>query len=462
MRILQLNTYDVGGGAEAVASRLHEAYRQRGHEAWLAVKRKRGNRDGVFAIPESLGQPQWARPLLGAAGALNTLAGRVPGASALGAVLRTMARPMAIVDRWRGREDFRFPSTGHLLDLQPQQPDILQCHNLHGGYFDLQRLSRLSHTIPVIMTLHDCWPLSGHCAHSFGCERWRQGCGECPDLDLYPAIKRDSTAFNWKRKQNIYNSSRLFVVTPSQWLMRRVEQSMMMPGMVEARVIENSVDDCFFVPRDRSSVRRSLGIPQDSVVLLFVANALRDNQWKDFKTLRLALEKIAAKLSGKDVVLIALGGEGPEERLGDARLVFVPYQYERERVAEYYGAADLYLHVAKVETFSLTIAEAMASGTPVAATAVGAVPERIKSLAHAASCRDHNQYGADEATGILTAAGSSEALVEAAVELLTHPDLSRRLSANAARAAEQAYRMETQAKSYLDWFSEIRSTPAKY
>ena len=36
----------------------------------------------------------------------------------------------------------------------------------------------------------DAWLLSGHCAHSFDCERWRTGCGECPDLGIEPAIRR--------------------------------------------------------------------------------------------------------------------------------------------------------------------------------------------------------------------------------------------------------------------------------
>ena len=33
----------------------------------------------------------------------------------------------------------------------------------------------------MVITMHDAWLLSGHCAHSFNCERWITGCGDCPE-----------------------------------------------------------------------------------------------------------------------------------------------------------------------------------------------------------------------------------------------------------------------------------------
>ena len=35
--------------------------------------------------------------------------------------------------------------------------------------------------------------MSGH-------ERWRDGCGDCPNLRVYPALLRDGTAWNLRRK----------------------------------------------------------------------------------------------------------------------------------------------------------------------------------------------------------------------------------------------------------------------
>src|SRR3546814_10331965 len=83
---------------------------------------------------------------------------------------------------------------------------MLHCHNLHGGYFDLRELARFSKLLPVVLTLHDEWAYTGHCAYTFGCERWRSGCGQCPHLDVSPSIRRDASAANWTAKYDIYRS----------------------------------------------------------------------------------------------------------------------------------------------------------------------------------------------------------------------------------------------------------------
>ncbi|MBI5164739.1 MAG: glycosyltransferase [Magnetospirillum sp.] len=446
MRILQVNTFDSGGGAEAVVSRLHRAYCRAGHDARVAVKRKCGDESGVFAIPEGAGSPPLSAALLATARAVESL--RLPGTGLGGALLRRAARPGAACDRWRGFEDFRYPSTRLLPDLGPAPAELLHLHNLHGGYFDLAALPDLSARVPVVWTLHDCWPFAGHCAHSFACGRWRSGCGDCPDLTIYPALDRDGTAANWARKRAVFARSRLYLATPSEWLMARARESMLWPAVVEAKVIHNGVDDAFFAAPARLDARRALGLAEDAAVLLFAANSIRANEWKDFATLRVALGQLGEGWSGRSLLLIALGEAGETERLGAAELRFVPFETDARRVARWFSAADLYLHASKVETFSLTIAEAMACGTPVVATEAGAVAERI---------RDLGSVGADTATGVLVAAGDAQAMAAAARRLLTDDGLAVALGNNARAEAERLYRMERQAAAYLTWFSAIRA-----
>jgi len=334
-----------------------------------------------------------------------------------------------------------------------EPPDVVHCHNLHGNYFDLGALAELSRSLPVVLTLHDCWLMSGHCAHSFDCERWKAGCGDCPDLSIYPAVRRDETARNWHRKRSIYAHSRLHVATPSEWLMERVQQSILTEGTIETRVIHNSIDDAFFAPGDPLEARRNLGLDADSVVLLFVANTIRGNQWKDFATLGESAAGIAARLPERSVSLIALGERDGGESLGNGSVRFVPFVDSPTAVAAYYRAADIYLHAARVETFSLTIAEAMACGTPVVAADTGAVRERIVGLDHPAG--REARFGPDAATGILVPAGDAEAMADAAVTLIGDADLRRKLGANGRREALGNYRAAKQAEAYLTWFRDI-------
>ena len=62
------------------------------------------------------------------------------------------------------------------------EADVIQLYNLHGGYFPFRQLSVLGAKAPLVWRLSDMWPLTGHCAYSGSCERWRTGCGACPDL----------------------------------------------------------------------------------------------------------------------------------------------------------------------------------------------------------------------------------------------------------------------------------------
>ncbi len=80
-----------------------------------------------------------------------------------------------LLDTLRGREDFRFPASHRVLELPPRPPDVLHLHNLHGGYFDLRVLPELSARQPTVVTMHDEWLYTGHCAYTLDSERWLDG-----------------------------------------------------------------------------------------------------------------------------------------------------------------------------------------------------------------------------------------------------------------------------------------------
>ncbi|MBZ0305902.1 MAG: glycosyltransferase [Anaerolineae bacterium] len=251
MRILQASSSDTGGGAERIAWLLFEAYRQRGHESALAVGKKHSDDPDVLLIPNETTRDSalwtgfWRRQHR----KMQPVQGR--GAWRVGRVFYDLAEPIRTVRRQLGHEDFAFPATRQLLNLQPQ---IFHAHNLHNGYFDLRLLPEISRSATTILTLHDEWLLTGHCAYAIDCPLWETGCGHCPDLSLYPAIKRDATAYNWRRKAEIYRKSRLYVATPSQWLMDRVKRSMLNP--VETRVIPHGVDGSVFRPADKNAAKK--------------------------------------------------------------------------------------------------------------------------------------------------------------------------------------------------------------
>jgi len=435
LNILQISTLDIGSGAEKVAWSLFKAYQQRGHNSWFAVGRKQCDDPGVLVIPNEDKRPRWTRPLYRIGNRLQRLgirgARRAMGWAAL------LGEPQRLLNKWRGIEDFSFPGTASLLELPPCRPDVVHAHNLHGEYFDLRYLPFLSQQVPVVITLHDAWLLSGHCAHSFDCERWRSGCGQCPDLTIYPSVLYDNTAYNWHRKRDIFQRSRLYVSTPSKWLMDKVRGSMLQAE--EYRVISNGVDLSVFNPGDRGVARARLGLPSDAAVILLIHNRVKGNIWRDHSTMNAALEALAGRQDKCRMIFVCLGQNRKPERIGRAEFRFVAYQVDPIVVADFYRAADVYLHAARVETWGLAITEALACGTPVVATSVGGIPEQVE----------------DGVTGFLTPPGDARAIVTQIESLLSDNALRLRLAAAAAETARRRFDLNCQVNDYLAWYQEI-------
>src|SRR5579859_1054028 len=195
-KIVLVNTSDEGGGAERVSMAVLEGFLKLGLDAWLLVGKKLGVHPRVLSFHES--------PFFDY---------RPYGDTRL---LREIERQRR-ADLYRGLEDFNHPYSHRICEMTGSPPDLVLCHNLHGGYFDLRILSELSVRMPVALRLFDTWLQTGHCAYSLGCDRWRNGCGECPDLTIPPSISRDASRDNLQRKQQIFQRSRLFISAESRW-----------------------------------------------------------------------------------------------------------------------------------------------------------------------------------------------------------------------------------------------------
>ena len=459
LRILQVSTSDVAGGAERSAKNLAGAFRALGHESWLAVGTRREDDQYTFAIPNDEQRNGIVRAIDDLRRNPNGVIHRVRGLGRLTSLARRIAEPSRMLDVMRGREDFHFPGTARLLELPPVTPDIVHVHNLHGGYFDLEALPELSRRVPTVLNVRDAWLMSGHCAFSLDCERWKTGCGNCPDLTLFPAVARDATAFNWQRKRAILAGSSLYVATPSEWMMNRVRESIVALGATGTRVIPNGVDTRTFRPGNRAAARASIGIDPAAMVLLVAANGLRFNVWKDYKTVRAALEILGARTWPAPLIVLAVGDDAPPERIGNLELRFVPFEAKSERLAEYYRAADLYLHAARVESFGNVLLEARACGTPIVATAVGGIPEQVRALACEWAPRTLPQHGISEATGVLVPEGDATAFAGAVAMLIEQPEMRATLAENGRRQVHEELSLEVQAERFVDWYREILAQP---
>jgi len=439
MTILQVSPTDIGGGAEKVAFDLHQAYLARGLDAWLAVALDQSHALNVIEIPH-MRQSAWSQTLLRAAGAVSDKRkGAKGGMWALDRFLRLAATPRRMSTILRGHEDHDFPSTARLLELTPTPPHILHLHNLHGAYFDLRRLPQIAAEVPTIITMHDVWLLTGHCAYPMECDRWTGGCGDCPNLGRYVPIRRDGSEHNLEVKQRALSGGFVHLATPSKWLKGLVERSGVSSSVAETRVIPNGVDLRVFAPGDKTAARALIGLPDDVLVVLYAARSAKSSPFKGFDVLEAALPRIAQGLNGRPAMMLAVGQEASDTEIEGIPVRFVPFVEDPSRVATYYQAADIYLHPARAENMPLAVLEALACGVPVVASDAGGIPEVVH----------------DGETGLLFANGESESLASATLSLVANEELRAELSIRGAELARTHYSLDRQVEMYLDWYAEL-------
>jgi hypothetical protein len=101
LRVLQVSTFDVSGGAERIAWSLARSYRERGHQSLLAVGHKLGDDPDVLVVPNHEQRGRWSRFWLSAQALVRPLEGRVRGAALLGALAGLVGEPGRAFDPTR-------------------------------------------------------------------------------------------------------------------------------------------------------------------------------------------------------------------------------------------------------------------------------------------------------------------------------------------------------------------------
>ena len=76
-----------------------------------------------------------------------------------------------------------------LSEVERISPDVIHLHNLHGYYVNYPLLLDFinKNKIPTVITMHDFWLMTGHCAYiNDDCTKWMSNCDRCPRLNSYP------------------------------------------------------------------------------------------------------------------------------------------------------------------------------------------------------------------------------------------------------------------------------------
>lgn len=150
-------------------------------------------------------------------------------------------------------------------------------------------------------------------------------------------------------------------------------------------IIPCGVNLALFRTLDRSVARRQLSVAETTRLLLYVG------RFAPLKGLDLLIDAVGSlKPDYPRLRLMIVGGDGPNaastrilEELVQLRglisCVDFAGRVDQERLPPYYNAADLLVLPSHYESFGLVVLEALACGTPVAATPVGAAETLLRT-----------------------------------------------------------------------------------
>lgn len=256
-----------------------------------------------------------------------------------------------------------------LKKLEEIRPDIVHLHNLHSHNCNLEMLFSYlkKKKIRVLWTFHDCWAFTGYCTHftMAGCDRWKTGCGNCPQRRGFSWIF-DRSKYFFEKKQKCFSGLDMTIITPSKWMADLVKESFLKDYPV--RVIYNGIDLDVFRPT-ASQFRGKHGISGEKKMLLGVAF-----DWSDKKGLDVFVE-LAYRLDPEAYQIVLVGTNEQVAKTLPKQILSICKTRNQQELAEIYTAADLFLNPTREEVLGLTNLEALACGTPVIMFDTGGSPE---------------------------------------------------------------------------------------
>lgn len=317
-----------------------------------------------------------------------------------------------------------------LKKLDVLKPDVVHLHNLHSNNINLKMLLGYlaEKDIATVLTLHDCWFFTGKCCYftMAGCERWKTGCGHCPNLKLdnKSYFLDRSRKMLYDKKEWFGKLSQLVVVGVSNWVTNLARESLILSHAAMHRTIHNGINLNVFYPR-KTDLKRRLGLDGKFVALGLAMGMSRRKGYYDFvKLAEILPENIRLVLAGLTAEQIKSLPEG---------VIGIERTHDANRLAEIYSMADVFLNPSYEDTFGLVNAESLACGTPVITYRTGGCTEIV-----------------DETCGQVVECGGVEQMNAAICGMKKHQPFTKEACTARARRFDQRERYQDYVKLYQE------------
>ena len=344
--VLHLSTYDANGGAGRAAFALHSAMIDSAVDSRLWVGRSQHHAVGEtavhplrFRLNSSLDQRLWH-------------------------LQRSPARS------WRSPAYF---SSISARAINASDADVVHLHWVTDGLLSIRQIGLI--TKPIIWSLVDMWPFSGteHYGSTAPDARWVTGYTKANRPPDHGGIDLDRHA--WERKRRDWRRPITFAAA-SQWMQECLHRSALLQGAPVIR-IPHVLGRAFQPDPNQAQARARVSLPADVPMILFISSGGIHDDRKGWDLLEAALPAVRAQFS--DVEVVILGPASPDHHSPSG----VPLHWagsilDDERLADYYAAADITVVPSREDNMPLSAMEAQTMGRPVAAFAIGGLPDIVE------------------------------------------------------------------------------------
>lgn len=394
MKFLQINTIVNSGSHGRIAEEHGKLLIEKGHESYIAYSRGANNSDSELI---KIGKRSDV--------AFHVLITRVFDRHGFGSINATRS---------------------FLKEVDKINPDLIHLHNVHGYYLNIGLLFEYikNRNKPVVWTLHDCWPFTGHCSHfqHVNCNKWQTGCYDCPNIHGYPkSLFIDNSRKNFYEKKMLFTGLKnMLLVSPSEWLAAQLRNSFLSDN--EIRVINNGIDLEKFRPLNSNGIRAKYNLKRKYVI--GVASTWSERKGLgDFIRLR---EILNAEI---EIVLVGLTRSQIKTLHPGIKGIFRTESVEE--LASFYSGAEVLVNPTYVDNFPSVNIEALACGTPVITYNTGGSAEAI-----------------DIRTGLVVEKGNVRKLCSSIMEVMNSNDMF-----NSAQCRDRAVRKYSAWERFGDYLN---------
>lgn len=249
--------------------------------------------------------------------------------------------------------------------------DVIYLHWICGGFLSLRDIKELADTgKPIFFFMHDMWTFTGGCHHSFACDKYKEGCQNCP---MFIRSSRMPHKQSIAKKALFEKYRNLYFVSPSEWMAECARQSYVLKQK-PIYAINNIVDETIFKPIEKGTARDILNLPKNKKIVSFGCQATA-NPFKGWSYLQQAINE----LDRDDVQIMIFGSDYDE---ATARQIKYPVSFVGKILDEHVlalinSASDVFVSPSLAESFGLTFLENILCETPVVGFDNTAVPEIV-------------------------------------------------------------------------------------